>query len=74
MGAFIALYSAWFIVRGPFFGRPIPPMWTLLVACGTFIVGAFLTAGAAGAVVGARTGDRPDLDEQHDHTMDWIQR
>lgn len=74
IGGFVALYSAWYIIRGPFFGYPIPPRWTLLVACGTFIIGALLAAGAAQIAVGSRTGDRPDIEDEHDHTMDWIQR
>jgi len=73
-GALVTMYSAWFIVRGPFFGYEVPPQWMLLTACGTFIAGLIVFALGLNIVSGATTNNRPDIDEQQDHTMDWIQR
>jgi H+/Cl- antiporter ClcA len=73
-GALTSMYSAWFIVRGPFFGYQIPPRWMLLTACGSFVLGLIIFALGVNIASGMRTSERPDIDEQQDHTMDWIQR
>jgi H+/Cl- antiporter ClcA len=73
-GVLTAMYSAWFIVRGPFFGYELPPRWLLLAACATFITGLIVFAFGVNVISGASTNQRPDIDEHHDHTMDWIQR
>jgi hypothetical protein len=73
-GVLTAMYSAWVIVRGPFFGYEVPPQWLLLAACGTFVVGLMIFALGVNIISGLTTGQRPDIDEHQDHTMDWIQR
>lgn len=73
-GALVALYSAWHVAKGPFFGHPVPPRWTLLLACGTFVLGLIVLAWGINVLAGARSGERPDISEHHDHTMDWIRR
>lgn len=73
-GVLTAMYSAWFIVRGPFFGYELPSQWLLLLATGTFIIGLIVFAFGVNVISGLGNSQRPDIDEHHDHTMDWIQR
>ena len=74
VGLWLSLYSTWILVRGPFAGYPLPSGELILLATGGFVVGVVLFAWGVQRVLFSSGSERPDLDEQHDHTMDWIRR
>lgn len=74
VGAVAAAGSGWYIVRGPFFGGPLPALEFIIPAIAVFILGLLLFAWGAGIVENHVGSERPDIDEEHDHTMDWIRR
>jgi len=57
LGAILTGSTGWYVVRGPFFGYPVPPVEYMLVAAGAFLVGTIVTAGGLSRSVSARTGD-----------------
>lgn len=70
-GLFVALWAGWFIVRGPFFGYPVPPLNHLLVASAVFILGTYIFAWGVDINWKLHRGvERPDIDEHQDHTLD----
>ena len=67
IGTAIALYSSWYLVRGPFFGGPLPETEMIPVAVAGFICGIIALAWGASGIVIDRAG-RPDLESAHSHT------
>ena len=70
IGLFVAIWSGWFVVRGPFFGYPIPDVRYLLIACAIFIVGTYLFAWGVDLNWQLRESERPNISEHQDHTLD----
>jgi len=70
LGLVTSLASGWFVVRGPFFGHPIPPVELLLAACAIFIAATYLFAWGLDANFRSEETERPDIDEQQNQTMD----
>lgn len=69
VGAGTAVYSMWYIMRGPFFGRALPPLEYILVAVGGFVVGLIVFAwGSNRYAAGRGKGDRVDLEEKQQRT------
>lgn len=50
-----SIIAAYVIVRGPFLGGPLLPPRELLIACGAFLVGSIVLAGAGAKLYGAMT-------------------
>lgn len=70
-GLFVSLWAGWFVIRGPFFAYPIPPIEHLLVASAVFMLGMYIFAWGVDLNWQLHRGHgRPDIDEHQDHTMD----
>lgn len=69
-GLFVALYAGWFIVSGPFFGYPVPPLHHVLIACGVFLVGTYVFAWGINANWQRHQSERPEISDKQDQTLD----
>lgn len=69
-GLMVALWAGWFVVKGPFFGYPVPPIQHVLAACGVFIAGMYVFAWGVDLNWQLHKAERPDISEHQDHTMD----
>jgi len=70
LGLAIAVASGWYVVRGPFFGYPIPPAEYMLAACGVFILAVYGFAWGLDSIYHADRTERPNIDEEQNQTMD----
>jgi hypothetical protein len=70
LGLVITVASGWYVVRGPFFGYPIPPAEYLLAACGVFIVAMYLFAWGLDKNYRSYRTERPNIDEEQNQTLD----
>lgn len=62
VGLVIALSAAWFIVRGPFFGGPLPPKEHIVGAAAWFVVGTMMIGWGSQRVFDIGGTERPDVD------------
>lgn len=69
-GLFVALYAGWFVVRGPFFGYPVPPIQYVLAACGVFLAATYVFAWGVNANYKLHQAQRPDISDTQDQTLD----
>ena len=70
LGMVITVASGWYVIRGPFFGYPIPPAAYLLAACGVFIVATYLFAWGLDRNYRSYKTDRPNIDEEQNQTLE----
>lgn len=70
LGLVITVASGWYVVRGPFFGYPIPPAEYLLAACGVFIIAMYLFAWGLDKNYRSYRTERPNIDEEQNQTLD----
>lgn len=58
----------------PLFGSPMPPTTLLTVAVVGAIVGCLFIGRGVHMAIARSDVQRPDIDSEHDHTLDWIVR
>lgn len=62
------------ILLPPLFGAPVPSNGLIALAVGLGLVGCLLMGRGVHRAIVRRDTMRPDIDPEHDHTMDWITR
>lgn len=70
LGLVITAGAGWYIVRGPFFGYPVPSATNMLAASGVFIVAVYCFAWGLDRNYRSGATERPDIDEEQNQTMD----
>lgn len=70
LGLAVTIAAGWYIVRGPFFGYPVPPATNMLAASGVFIVAVYGFAWGLDRNYRSGKAERPDIDEEQNQTME----
>lgn len=62
------------VMLPPLFGSPMPSPMVLMVAVVAAIVGCLFIGRGIYMAIARSDVQRPDIDSEHDHTLDWIVR
>lgn len=65
VGAFLAGYAGWYILRGPFLNQELPSRWFVLGALGVFLLGLVAMSWGARNYLYASDSDRVTPPDGH---------